>query len=470
MKSHRLIVNQKKMSINERHRRVELVHANYDRHQVVPLYRGNPLIEALPAVPDMKAQILRLGCLPPYDPEKDPEQSSSNRIEMLEGLRFFFQPLPRHFNLTQDIFSMTRSGYVGRCPSWGKPIMTGVDPAMESAALIGSSGTGKSLSLRRELRLIDQVILHTNYEGSVISETQVCWLRVECPHDASPRGLCCAIFEKLDAILGTQYADEFGGERSTANKMIPAVATLASLHYLGLLVIDEIQNLLNRKSSASADLLNFIVRIVNDFGVPVLMVGTSEAGSFLARDFRVTRRTTGLLQPYWGRLNERESEWKLFTDALWKYQYVRKRTELTAELRHQFFDLTQGIPDLAVKLFFLSQRYAINERVEKLTADLLLKVNETSLVQNKQYLDDLRSGRKPTEDFIYEDVFPRERLLPPENASASNRKKITNTTRAGMGSLSPVPVEKPLGIQLEEGESTYEAAKKLGLIHSPEPV
>lgn len=452
-----------------RERQIKLVEAKYTRDDVLSLYRGNPLIEALPAAPDMRELIQKLQCLPAYDREKDPQQSSPNRLEMLEGLRFFFQPLPRHFHLTQDIFSMIRSGYVGRCPSWGKPTISVPDPAMESAALIGPSGTGKSFSLRHELRLIDQVILHSNYCGRVVSETQVCWLRVECPHDASPRGLCCAIFEKLDAVLGTQYAREFGSDRSTANKMIPGVATLASLHYIGLLVIDEIQNLLNRKTRASVELLDFIVRIVNDFGVPVLMVGTSEAGDFLSKDFRVTRRTTGLLQPHWGRLVEDEHEWTLFTNALWKYQYVRSFTPLTSDLRHLIFELTQGIPDLVVKLYYLAQRHAINEGIEQITSNLLEKVNETSLVQNRAYLNILRSGKTPAEDFLVETIFSQDRRVTPvrdQSPSTLNQrvplKKGKRSTNGGRSTLLSAILDKPL----EGGASTYDVARTVGLIHS----
>jgi hypothetical protein len=457
--------------INYKRDSVKLVQARYNRDQVVPLYRGNPLIEALPAVPEMKAQIEQLGCLPPYNARKDPGQSPADRSGMLDGLRFFFQPLPRHFNLTQGIFSMIRAGYVGRCPSWGKPCITPVAPAMQSAALFGPSGTGKTISLRRVLRLIDQVILHTNHSEVLVSETQVSWLRVECPHDASPRGLCSAILDKLDEILGTSYAKEFGGERSTANRMIPGVASVARLHYLGLLVIDEIQNMLNRRTDASRELADFIVRIVNDFDVPVLMVGTSETGDFLAKSFRVTRRTTGLLQPHWVRMVENECEWTIFTDALWNYQYVRTNTELTSDLRHKLFDLTQGIPDLAVKLHILTQRYAINERIEKITSDLLEKVNETSFVQNKRYLDDLRNGRKPTEDFICENVLPQETSLPSRNQqveSASKRKKLFKAVQTGVGAPASAQLAKLVELQVGARESTYEAAKKSGLIHSPE--
>jgi hypothetical protein len=250
--------------------------------------------------------------------------------------------------------------------------------------------------------------------------------------------------------------------------MIPGVSSLAALHYLGLLVIDEIQNLFNRRTRTSAELLDFIVRIVNDFGVPVLMVGTSEAGEFLAKDFRVTRRITRLLQPNWGRLIEHEREWTIFTDTLWTYQYVRTYSELTAELRHQLFALTQGIPDLVVKLFVLTQRYAINERVEKISSDLLEKVTDTSLVQNKRYLEDLRNGRTPKEDFIYESVFSQKNsvlgLNPQPQTPVQGKAPTTNTPNEsrspGSSRLAAVLA------QVAAGESTYEAARKSDLVHT----
>jgi len=84
---------------------------------------------------------------------------------------------------------------------------------------------------------------------------------------------------------GPHMARHLGGDRSTTNRMIPGVATLAKLHYLGLLVKRRrCRILLNRRTRASAELQDFIVRIVNDFEVPVLMLGTSETGKFLSSD------------------------------------------------------------------------------------------------------------------------------------------------------------------------------------------
>jgi len=295
------------------------------------------------------------------------------------------------------------------------------------------------------------------------NETQVSWLRMECPHDESPRGLCTTFFEKMDEILGTNYNFEFGGTRSTTNIMIPKVTQLVRQHYLGLLVIDEIQNLFNTHTNASKELRDFIVRIINDLRVPVLMVGTGETAEFLSESFRVSRRATGMLQPNWGRLVEHEREWTYFTDAVWKYRYVEKESELTPEMRHLLFDLTQGIPDLVVKLYFLSQRYAINEKIEQVTPEILRHVSTVALGQNRQYLADLRAGRPPKDStYVAVDVYSQPDLALEGKLTAP--KKQTSKKRPQAPANAPGLTLPNLHVQ--EGESAYDAAKRQGLVHS----
>lgn len=433
----------------------EPVAAKYTR-PVMSLYRGNPLIEALPPLPEIKELARVLSFKPEYDAKADLAASAQDRLEMLEGLRFLFQSLPRHLNLAQGIFSMVRAGYVTRNPKWGRNTAIGTEGALDSAALVGASGAGKTQSIRRVLRLIPQVIAHTEYNGTVVSDTQVAWLQVECPHDASPRGLCSAIFEKIDELLGTSYTKEYGGSRSTTNSMIPGVRTLVRVHHLGLLVIDEVQNLFKRKTSASAELEDFIVRIVNDLKVPVLMIGTYETAARLMKDFRVTRRMTGLAQPNWGRLVEGDLEWKLFTNTLWRYRYVLKDTPLTPELRHFLFELTQGIPDLAVKLYFLAQRRAINEETEQVTPELLQKVTDESLVQNKKYLRDLKDGMPTSDEYVSPIVFKQEDLagMPPSKQKAEKRER------------SPKIDTDVQNFSVPPGESSMDAAADAGYLFS----
>lgn len=422
--------------------------------QSVPIYQGNPLIEALPEQPGMKELIKNLSCKPDYDRKRDTGASEQARKEMAESLKFVFQPLPRHLHLADGMFSMIRKGYVTRNPSWGRANAITPEGSLESAALAGASGTGKTLSIRRVLRLIPQVIHHTNYT-KVEDETQLAWLRVECPHDASPRGLCATILEKVDEVLGTDYSSEYGGSRSTTNSMIPGVITVVREHYLGLLIIDEIQNLFRRNTQASDELEDFIVRIINDLHVPVLMIGTYESAAKLQKSFRVTRRLTGLPQPNWGRLVETDPEWKLFTDTLWRYQYVQKESPLTPELRHFLFDLTQGIPDLLAKLYYLAQRHAIVEGIEEVTPQLLKQVSDEALCQNKKYLDALRAGISAPDEYVAENIWNQTEFsgMPPGKEKKDKQRRRNPRIEATL-------------FETSENGSTMEAAKKAGMVFS----
>ena len=135
--------------------------------------------------------------------------------------------------------------------------------------------------------------------------------------------------------------------------MVPALGHAALFHSLGLLVIDEIQHLCRDevKQSASRKLLSFIVQVVNSLGVPVVMVGNSNALNLLSSELRMARRSTGITNPHWMRFEATHPEWLLLTDELWKYQYLKVKSELTDPIRAEFYKQTQGIPDLAVKLF-----------------------------------------------------------------------------------------------------------------------
>ena len=82
-----------------------------------------------------------------------------------------------------------------------------------------------------------------------------------------------------------------------------------------------------------------------------------------------------------------------FTDKLWKYQWLQKRDEqLTDELRDCWYDLSQGVLDIVVKLFVLAQLRAIATRTERLTPKLLKQVYKDELKPVHPMLEALRSG------------------------------------------------------------------------------
>ena len=53
--------------------------------------------------------------------------------------------------------------------------------------------------------------------------------------------------------------------------------------------------------------------------------------------------------------------------AMWKYQWTQKRAELTEDLRNALYDESQGIIDIAIKLYIMAQIKAIADGTELVT-------------------------------------------------------------------------------------------------------
>ena len=81
-----------------------------------------------------------------------------------------------------------------------------------------------------------------------------------------------------------------------------------------------------------------------------------------------------------------------FTDKLWQYQWLQQRDEnLSDEVRDCWFELSQGVLDIVVKLFVLAQLRAIATRIERITPQLLRQVYEDELKPVHAMLAALRS-------------------------------------------------------------------------------
>ncbi len=163
-----------------------------------------------------------------------------------------------------------------------------------------------------------------------------------------------------------------------------------------MLVIDEMQNLVNARRSKD-DLLNFLVKMDNIIGVPVVRVGTNEAYPILQGNFRNARRGTGEGGVLWDRMKQEDEdeweEWKFFVDGMWKYQWTADYTILTDEIYQALYYETQGIIDLVVKLFKMVQWRAIAEGEEEIiTVDLIHEVAKEGLYLVKPMLEAIKSG------------------------------------------------------------------------------
>ena len=403
-----------------------MVQARY-RKTGVTRYNGNPFIEALPPILDIKG--IRDSLRSNIEPTADEKSASGSiRAHCIAGLLDdFFQPLTTHVQLQEKLSIMIRNGYVGRNPSNGslnkhlqngyERLMSGdlsvyrfenVQSTAQSMSLIGCSGSGKTTTLTKFLSAYPQVIYHPEYNIE-----QVVYLKIDCSHNGSLDELCRNFFRALDVALGTSYEKKYGKKGIGVPTKLAQMTQLSNLHALGVLVIDEIQHLNRARSGGSEIMLNFFVTMVNTIGLPVILVGTPKAREIFDIDFRSARRAAGFGSIYWNPLPQEslaseKSEWQILTDKLWTIQWLQKCDLcLTDEIRNTWYELSQGVLDVVIKLFVLSQLRAIVTRTERITQKIMRQVYEDELQPVHPMLEALKSG-DPEKILKYSDLSIRD--------------------------------------------------------------
>jgi hypothetical protein len=375
-----------------------IVQAVY-RKPECPAHQGNPLIEALPPVFTDDQAMVRLSYYPQYE-EKQRNAPDHVRYLLIQNGLKFFAPLDIHIDLQRRFSNLIRVGYMGRNPMiigfWHKlgakldsfDQYTGQyehqpDRLPSTAAgfnIIGPSGVGKSFSVERVLSLIPQVIHHNCYQDRLFTHSQLVWLKLDCPFDGNPKGLCFQFFKAIDSVLGTNYYQDYAKGRPIQDELLSNMVTVAANHFLGVLVIDEIQRLSLAKSGGADKMLNFFVQLINSIGVPVVLIGNYKALSVLSGDFSQMRRGTGQGDLIWD-LMEKDEQWELFVESLWRFQYTNKRCKSTDAVNKSstdsttlgavLYEETQGITDFAVKVYMFAQERAIDSGKETITASII---------------------------------------------------------------------------------------------------
>lgn len=433
--------------------------ASYQAQQL-PEYDGNPLIRALPPIPSFKEVVVQLQALPAFDLKESFLDGRVRAHAIARLLHGFFQPLNHHLELEAKISLMIRQGYIGRNPAngaWYSHLQNGyrrveeedldaavyqdISSTASSLSLFGCSGCGKTRTLERILGMYPQALHHAEY-----NITQLVYLKVDCPIDGDLDELCLSFFNQVDKVLGTRYSLSHGRKKLGTKRLLASMCQVANLHALGVLIIDEVQNLNEAKSGGAEKMHNFFVSLVNTIGVPIIQVGTHRASKFFQRTFRAARRISGLGSIRWDRL-PKDEHWTKLLNRLWKYQWLRDAKPLDEALDATMYELTQGVMDIVVKLFALAQIRAIVAGVEYISPPLLRKVFEDEFKPVHPMLAALRSGR-PELVAKYDDL-----LMPEiEGRLISLSRHLDGGTPSKQPSLPADDKAKKLAVLLEELE------------------
>lgn len=380
-------------------------------------YNCNPFIQALPPLMD-KQTIIKNLMLPIQCKEEERNLDSSYRQHMIQRLYKLFQPLPIHVDIWEMIFSLIYQGYIARNPfdseyrkyvnQTGKKIInrtfdiynrTNFRTTASCATLIGYSGMGKSSSVSRVLNNIPQIIVHNHYNGQHFNQIQLSHLTLQTPHNSSLKSLTLQFFMKVDELLGTNTFQKHVSRNLSTDAMLPLMGQVAQNVGIGMLIIDEIQHLQNR---GIQQMMNYFVTLMNSFGVPILFVGTPASYSIFQQEFRIARRVSGNGEIIWNNM-ENDKEFYFFLESLWKYQWIRKTVPLTEDMIKVFYEETQGVSDLIVKLFANTQIYAIKSGKEEFTVNMVRRVGRDQFNLMKPMIEAIKS-KNPYKIAQFEDL------------------------------------------------------------------
>jgi hypothetical protein len=441
--------------------------------QLLPEYKDNPLIEALPPIWEDSSEVIDM--LSHNDGHHDGERQLSPRYRMHCVLRLFryFQPLEQHLDIEERVSLCIRQGYLHRSPlspdyamaladgynvikSGSYVLPVAYNPTGSGFTIIGLSGVGKTSAVTRVLNLYPQVIVHSHYHDTPLVLKQIVWLKLDCPHDGLVKGLCMEFFEAVDRAAGTNYFELYAKRTITIDIMMKRMEQIARLHCIGVLVIDEIQHLSLAKGGGSAKMLNFLVTLVNKIGIPVVLIGTTRAIEILQSEFRQARRSSGhqgdLL---WDRMKN-DVSWDIFVSTMWKNQWTRQTIPLNDEFKAALYYESQGIVDIAVKLYAMAQIRAIGLQTDIITPNDFHTVASEKLGLVKPALDALRSGDKKRIAAIG-DIAPisiddyyaaYSAMLPPVTENIPEKRKEISLSEQAVLKLLELGVEPTLAKRL----------------------
>lgn len=245
----------------------------------------------------------------------------------------------------------------------------GVATGATSATIIGSSGIGKTTCIQNAVDLLGGIIETEKPLHKIVPVVMV-----STPFDCNYKGLLCQILMSIDESLGTNYYEKSQKASINAQQILGMVSQVCN-QYIGTLIIDEIQFIVQHKSGSQ--LYRMILQLINT-SCNILLVGTNECLDFFTQSdnaFQMARRSVGL---QYGAL-EFGSEFRNLCKVLFSYQYVKNEAVLTEGLMTWLYEHSAGNPSTLVTLIHDAQEIAILEGRETLGLETLTKAYNNRL-------------------------------------------------------------------------------------------
>ncbi|MGZ5799374.1 MAG: ATP-binding protein [Burkholderiaceae bacterium] len=402
-------------------------------NDLVPEYANNILIDALGPIPSTKEIAKRLTYQPPY-PTDIAGIGNHIRLHQLSSVKSLYIPTQESIQLATTMDLMLRQGYVSRVPTkaetwrqiYGEPMPSNPHASPLAAAVFGISGSGKSTALMHALRAYQQTILHHSFPNMAGPFKQVVWLKIDVPANGKSVDLAEELMFALDNALGTNHFEHtLSSSRKNGSEMLRTWRQKAMGHFLGVLVLDEVQNFFKldtkRNRSASVknrekrpelrivedEVLKFILTLTNTCGIPIIISGTHDGMKAFSTRFSTSQRliTSGFHHIPYFETPDHPYFKNYFFKQLCNYQWLNKKLLSSDELRVFVHDLGGGVPRLISCLWLFAQRCALERNADNLELADFHRAMATYMAPLVPAIGALKSN-DPLKISLYEDLLP----------------------------------------------------------------
>lgn len=243
---------------------------------------------------------------------------------------------------------------------------------MQNVLIMGESNNGKTTIARKFLNS------HPPYLRTIEEKESGCMfevvtrpvIMVQCPHIPNEKRLYYEILDQLNLPYRKTTKAEY-----LQKTVINALKDMDTR----VLILDEVHHILSGSPAKQREFLNLLKYLSNTAYISIVALGTNEASFALKAEKQLDTRFDKMIIPRW----KYDSDFIRLLMTIEKILPLEKESNLAEEsISKELFRMSNGILGEVVKISRLAAIEAIESGVEKITPQLLKKLNYNSPFDN----------------------------------------------------------------------------------------
>ena len=322
---------------------------------------GNPLVRDIP-LRSREELLEALGHSDPIRSRDFLKASFEVRTQALAALDQIFLAMPEHATAALKILQTIRMSYQWRSfdepkvwelilqlsqQKWvrGLARTAPVGGGAIGITLSGISGRGKTSFLDRLLSILpSKPIFHLTAGGRPARIVQIVYIRVQCDDKASVKAFALSVVAKIDELLGTNFYSV--AAQMTEPELLRYVMSLCSSHFLGILIVDDVQQLRQVQRNARP-VLSTLCNFMETTGIPILICGTLRLKHLLSVFPAEGSKLSARGNITFSALAVDSLDWTQLAVALWNRTILQEAVPMSPTFPQWLHAETLGVPRIA---------------------------------------------------------------------------------------------------------------------------